>query len=322
MGLLGFVLMCQYSGNLFVQLTFYILSEYSFASAAAAVVVVVDQLDRCSAMSTICQLLTIPATIYDGYSIQDVECIDMSRSVDSSTSRIISSPMSSFVTPSTSFAANQMHDIYSLAMLTPPPPYSAPSFPHAVHHASQLLLLHKMTFCFETTEDSDIDVVGLSETTKEVSLNDKDEDIVDDTQPLDLTNKPHRPTVIVDHHAAPNPRPHASVRRSVSSVSSTSTNDDIAAHFRRSLSGKWPKRNKTDEARNSPLRRRTSFNTSSLSISPTPPPTAATTPTQTIIVNNYTDTSLSVADHFRRALYGKRGGESAKKSNVVDAARH
>uniref|UniRef100_A0A8R1DFY9 Uncharacterized protein n=1 Tax=Caenorhabditis japonica TaxID=281687 RepID=A0A8R1DFY9_CAEJA len=281
---------------------------------------------------------------------------DMSRSIDSSSSRMLSSPITNFVTPSSSFTNHhQIHDIYSLAasyLQAPPPPYTPPTNFHH-HNASQLLLLHNMSAAATTPDDVDIDVVGLADTTNLVSLNDKEEEEkLDQTttseesdrisistteeNPLDLSCKPAsldsptsstsfaalRPSVIIDHHAAP--RSHTSVRRSMSSVSSSasSTQDEVAAHFRRSLSGKWPKRCKVnqEESRNSPLRRRPSFNThasvsslSAHSISPTPPVTSSSQ--TTIIVNKHcTDTSLSVADHFRRALLGKGVFDLQKKS--------
>ncbi|CDH93435.1 Flocculation protein FLO11-like [Caenorhabditis elegans] len=301
----------------------------------------------------LCNATTVapPLTCWDPY--WDSKCADMSRSIDSSSSRMLPSPITNFVTPSSSFSSHQMHDIYSLAasyLQAPPPPYTPTTAFHP-HNAHQLLLLHNMTAAVQTPEDPDIDVVGLADTTNLVSLNDKeDEEKLDQTTeseesdrisistteecPLDLTFKPTsldsptsstfiplRPSVIIDHHI---PKPHTSVRRSMSSVSSSasSTQEEVAAHFRRSLSGKWPKRCKvnSEEARNSPLRRRPSFNThtsvSSLSVhsvSPTPPVTSSA---QTIIVNNHcSDTTLSVADHFRRALLGKGLFDFQRKSN-------
>uniref|UniRef100_A0A0R3PCX8 DUF4808 domain-containing protein n=1 Tax=Angiostrongylus costaricensis TaxID=334426 RepID=A0A0R3PCX8_ANGCS len=64
-----------------------------------------------------------------------------------------------------------------------------------------------------------------------------------------------RPSVIIE-------RRNPSVRRSASSVSS-SREHDVHEHFRRSLSGKWPRRSKIDDekTRASPITRRTSFNT-------------------------------------------------------------
>lgn len=76
-------------------------------------------------------------------------------------------------------------DIYSLAasyLQAPPPPYS-PSTAFHPHNASQLLLLHNMTAATQTPEDVDIDVVGLTDTTNMVSLNDKEEK--DDEEKLD-----------------------------------------------------------------------------------------------------------------------------------------
>ncbi|ULT96429.1 hypothetical protein L5515_011887 [Caenorhabditis briggsae] len=282
------------------------------------------------------------------------KCADMSRSIDSSSSRMLPSPITNFVTPSSSFSSHQMHDIYSLAasyLQAPPPPYTPTTTFHP-HNAHQLLLLHNMTAAAQAPEDPDIDVVGLTDTTNLVSLNDKEEEekldqtmtseesdrisisTTEESGPLDLTFKPAsldsptsssfvplRPSVIIDHHIS---KPHTSVRRSMSSVSSSasSTQEEVANHFRRSLSGKWPKRCKvnSEEARSSPLRRRPSFNThtsvSSLSVhsvSPTPPNPP---PAQTIIVNNHcTDTSLSVADHFRRALFGKGLFDFQRKSD-------
>ncbi|CAI2351350.1 unnamed protein product [Caenorhabditis sp. 36 PRJEB53466] len=275
---------------------------------------------------------------------------DMSRSIDSSSSRMLPSPITNFVTPSSSFSSHQIHDIYSLAasyLQAPPPPYTPTTAFHP-HNASQLLLLHNMAAAAQTPDDADVDVVGLADTTNLVSLNDKEEEeklnqtvseesdrisiSTTEDNPLDLSCKPTsldsptssfaalRPSVIIDHHAQ---KSHTSVRRSMSSVSSSasSTQEEVAAHFRRSLSGKWPKRCKVnaDEARNSPLRRRPSFNThtsvsslSAHSVSPTP----LNVPSQTIIVNNHcSDTSLSVADHFRRALFGKGIFDWQKKSN-------
>ncbi|KAF1758162.1 hypothetical protein GCK72_014620 [Caenorhabditis remanei] len=282
-----------------------------------------------------------------------IKCADMSRSIDSSSSRMLPSPITNFVTPSSSFSSHQMHDIYSLAAtyLQAPPPAYTPTTTFHPHSAAQLLSLHNMTAAVQTPEDPDIDVVGLTDTTNLVSLNDEEEEekldqtttseesdrisiATTEESPLDLTFKPasldsptsssfvpFRPSVIIDHHI---PKSHTSVRRSMSSVSSSasSTQEEVAAHFRRSLSGKWPKKCKvnSDESRNSPLRRRPSFNThtsvSSLSVhsvSPTPPNPPVP---QTIIVNNRcSDTSLSVADHFRRALFGKGIFDFQRKSD-------
>ncbi|CAI5447284.1 unnamed protein product [Caenorhabditis angaria] len=275
-----------------------------------------ESCDFSEKMLNYCNMLTIPATI--------CENVDMS---DSSSSRILApSPMSSFVvTPSTSFAtsASTYQDIYtSLTMSSTPSPFhqlhTAPP-PPPYHSAHQLLLLHNMAAHLssqQAVEDVDIDVVGLTDTTKEVSLNDK-EDVSseegDRDRPLDLSCKTspqhqqlqQRPSVIIDTTCCSpsTSSKHVSVRRSMSSVSSSSSSarstaqDDVAAHFKRSLSGKWPKRNPCDGARSSPIVRRRTFNTSTTSmVQPAP---------QTIINHHCSDTSTSVADHFRRALSGK-----------------
>ena len=119
----------------------------------------------------------------------------MSRSIDSSSSRMLPSPITNFVTPSSSFSSHQMHDIYSLAAtyLQAPPPAYTPTTAFHPHSAAQLLSLHNMTaavqvtlvpkriftnkqFLFQTPEDPDIDVVGLTDTTNLVSLNDEEEE--------------------------------------------------------------------------------------------------------------------------------------------------
>ncbi|CAD6198060.1 unnamed protein product [Caenorhabditis auriculariae] len=295
--------------------------------------------------------------------------VEMPRPGDSPMSRMLPSSISSFVAlqtaPSTSFAHAIPDWMAPLQFF--PTTYTPPA--HHAHSAAQLLLLHNMVP--QQVVEPDIDVVGLSDSTKEVSLVDKDEEpspptptnlkspqnfwaseLVDEQQrnsfgndsdeeedlPLDLSLKHpslaspscSRPSVIIDGAA---PKSHTTVRRSMSSASSysggstpstTSSTTNVEEHFRRSLSGKWPRRAKTEDekARSSPLRRRTSFNVhtsvSSLQTTPCSSTTVtvqpATSPQTPIIVNNTcSDTSLSIANHFRRALSGKGLSDWQKK---------
>ncbi|KAK6043464.1 hypothetical protein COOONC_19032 [Cooperia oncophora] len=87
---------------------------------------------------------------------------------------------------------------------------------------------------------------------------------------------------------------HPPVRRSASSVSS-SREHDVHEHFRRSLSGKWPRRSKVDDekTRASPITRRTSFNNHGSSNCTQQPH---------VIVSN---SGIDIVDHFRRALSEK-----------------
>ncbi|KIH42574.1 hypothetical protein ANCDUO_27441, partial [Ancylostoma duodenale] len=71
-------------------------------------------------------------------------------------------------------------------------------------------------------------------------------------KPLDLSLKSSsslyspttsRPSVIIESPSVRNPP----VRRSASSVSASREQPDVHEHFRRSLSGKWPRRSKIDD---------------------------------------------------------------------------
>ncbi|CAJ0959436.1 unnamed protein product, partial [Mesorhabditis belari] len=136
----------------------------------------------------------------------------------------------------------------------------------------------------EKTLQVDMDVASITETTREVRISEEEnDDEEDDDKPLDLSmrhpspspstsshnlcvspaihspspsisNDNERPSVIVEMSGFP------SVRRSASSVGVSTSSSSVQEHFRRSLSGKWPRRQKTDEkSRASPFPRRASL---------------------------------------------------------------
>ncbi|KAK6109742.1 hypothetical protein QQG55_37200 [Brugia pahangi] len=198
-------------------------------------------------------------------------------------STIISPPVTSTVTSSS---------------IVPPPPY------HTININS-------------IPCDADIDVVGITDVARDVHLDDDDEEEQYD-KPLDLSLKKRemrclpscssilksqpRPTVIR------NVRRNVDMRRSASSVTSRPTPEpDVSEHFRRSLSGKWPRRQtnyvhytppvQTDvdkKISGSLLHRKSNQTTglrSTLSCSVSSP--------QQIVVNN---SGIEIEDHFRKAL--------------------
>ena len=149
----------------------------------------------------------------------------------------------------------------------------------------------------------------------------KDETFQDEKndEPLDLT---------VKRSPLCSPVPRASVitatGRSIvrSASSASSVNDDVQEHFKRSLSGKWPRRAKTEDekvcflhlldsnnihfqSRASPMRRHTSFN-SHVSV-----PLVSRVKQS----NNYSD----IDEHFRRALGGNFNQLMKKKEEEVDS---
>uniref|UniRef100_A0A0K0DM96 Uncharacterized protein n=1 Tax=Angiostrongylus cantonensis TaxID=6313 RepID=A0A0K0DM96_ANGCA len=192
----------------------------------------------------------------------------MSRVGDPSYHKLIASPISSLnslmiqtCTPSIPSTATTSHipvadltsslacslltcSIPTAAMISPPPPY------HSVNHHNihrHLFDMHNST----TVGEFDVDVMGLSQSTKDVSICDNDVGSDQGDKPLDLSLKnstalysptTSRPSVIIESPSGRNP----SVRRSASSVSS-SREHDVHEHFRRSLSGKWPRRSKIDD---------------------------------------------------------------------------
>ncbi|KAK6033111.1 hypothetical protein OSTOST_00680 [Ostertagia ostertagi] len=143
--------------------------------------------------------------------------------------------------------------IPSATVISPPPPY------HSINHHRPYHNLHPLFDMHNTAAivDSDVDVIGLSHSTKQVSIRDHDSEQSD--EPLDLSLKgstplysptTSRPSVIIE---SPTVR-HPPVRRSASSVSS-SREHDVHEHFRRSLSGKWPRRSKVDDEKVSLVQR-------------------------------------------------------------------
>lgn len=204
-------------------------------------------------------------------------------------------PLISYCPPSTSFGTTLI-DINPLAasllsmspaLIRPPPPYT-PRAAHATHN--DLLRMHNTPVIVEP--DGDIDVVG----DKDSSNSDSD----NNDEPLDLTlnraplSPQQRPTVIANNRTR-------AIFRSASSASSVQ--HDVQEHFKRSLSGKWPRRAKTEEekARASPMRRHTSFNSS----------------TSTHVVCQVKQLS-EIEDHFRRALGIKEFEEWKKKREAAE----
>ncbi|PAV91962.1 hypothetical protein WR25_06097 [Diploscapter pachys] len=153
-----------------------------------------------------------------------------------------------------------------ISHLTVSPSSSSTVFHHVspLHH-DQLIHLHQSP----TIQISEPDDVEARELTKETSSS------IDEEQPLDLSftsscctpsGSRSRPSVIV-----------------IGPSTSPEVPDVVQEHFRRSLSGKWPKKTKLGEdARNHPLRRRSSLHTST--------------------VCNNKDPAQSVEEHFRRSL--------------------
>ncbi|XGW28437.1 hypothetical protein V3C99_008309 [Haemonchus contortus] len=197
--------------------------------------------------------------------------------------------------------------IPSATMISPPPPYHSINHHRPYHNIHPLFDIHNPAAIVE----SDVDVIGLSQSTKQVSIRDHDSENND--EPLDLSLKSStssyspttsRPSVIIE---SPTVR-HPPVRRSASSVSS-SREHDVHEHFRRSLSGKWPRRSKTDDekARASPITRRTSFNSHGSSNCTTQPH---------VIVSN---SGVDIVDHFRRALSEKDFENWQRKRNATNA---
>ncbi|KAK6751309.1 hypothetical protein RB195_002974 [Necator americanus] len=191
--------------------------------------------------------------------------------------------------------------IPTATVITPPPPY------HSINHQHNMRPLFDMHNTATITE-TDVDVVGLSQSTKEVSIEDSDSDQSD--KPLDLSLKSSnslyspttsRPSVIIESPSIRNPP----VRRSASSVSATREQPDVHEHFRRSLSGKWPRRSKIDDEkmRASPITRRTSLNSHG---------STCTTQPHVIVSNSGVD----IVDHFRRALSEKDFENWQRKRNA------
>ncbi|RCN40865.1 hypothetical protein ANCCAN_13209 [Ancylostoma caninum] len=192
--------------------------------------------------------------------------------------------------------------IPTATVISPPPPY------HSINHHHSMRPLFDMHNTAAITE-TDADVVGLSQSTKEVSIQDSDSDQGD--KPLDLSLKSSsslyspttsRPSVIIESPSVRNPP----VRRSASSVSASREQPDVHEHFRRSLSGKWPRRSKIDDEkmRASPITRKTSFNSHG---------STCTTQPHVIVSNSGVD----IVDHFRRALSEKDFENWQRKRNAT-----
>ncbi|RCN45968.1 hypothetical protein ANCCAN_08004 [Ancylostoma caninum] len=179
--------------------------------------------------------------------------------------------------------------IPTATVISPPPPY------HSINHHHSMRPLFDMHNTAAITE-TDADVVGLSQSTKE---------------PLDLSLKSSsslyspttsRPSVIIESPSVRNPP----VRRSASSVSASREQPDVHEHFRRSLSGKWPRRSKIDDEkmRASPITRKTSFNSHG---------STCTTQPHVIVSNS----GIDIVDHFRRALSEKDFENWQRKRNAT-----
>ncbi|CAJ0584916.1 unnamed protein product, partial [Mesorhabditis spiculigera] len=149
-------------------------------------------------------------------------------------------------------------------------------------------------------EPTDMDVASITETTRDVRISEVEEE-EDDDKPLDLSMRnvspsPSTSSVTIIHSPSPSysvetDRPSViieasssgpSVRRSSSSVGIPSSTASVQEHFRRSLSGKWPRRQRTEEekARSSPFSKRASFREHKIIEHSTP----------------------SIEEHFRKAL--------------------
>ncbi|CAI4224513.1 unnamed protein product [Auanema sp. JU1783] len=151
---------------------------------------------------------------------------------------------------------------------------------HVVHkHANHesLLKMHNAPVIVEP--EIDVDVVSLPET----ESNDSSCEEKSTTTVITNSNMPSqtfRPTVIVGKSS-----PQVSKLTMTRSVSNAAAEEPVHEHFRRSLSGKWPRRCKTEDekSRSSPFRRHTSFNTH--------------TSIQVVCSKN-----IDIEDHFRKAL--------------------
>lgn len=186
--------------------------------------------------------------------------------------------------------------------IIPPPPY-------------HLICLNS------TPYDTDVDVVGLTDVARDVHISDYDDNNQYD-QPLDLSVKKKevpcspsssfvfkaqtRPTVIRNSYVGV--QRNADMRRSASSVTSRSTPEpDVSEHFRRSLSGKWPRRqtnyvhyalpfpNDVDKKLSGFLSHRKNDHTLNLRRTTS----CGTTLSKQIVVNN---SGIEIEDHFRKAL--------------------
>ncbi|VDM92978.1 unnamed protein product [Onchocerca ochengi] len=218
--------------------------------------------------------------------------------------------MSPSYIPSTIISQPVTSTVTSSSILPPPPPC------HTVN-------LNTIPY------DTDIDVVGITDVARDVRLDDDDDDDDDEQydKPLDLSLKKRElrclPSCSVVHKPQPRPtvirngyvRHNADMRRSASSVTSRPTPEpDVSEHFRRSLSGKWPRRQtnyvhytppfQTDVDKKisgdnlvhirSLLHRKNSQTIGLRNISSC----SASSPQQ-IVVNN---SGIEIEDHFRKAL--------------------
>uniref|UniRef100_A0A1I7XIY6 MH2 domain-containing protein n=1 Tax=Heterorhabditis bacteriophora TaxID=37862 RepID=A0A1I7XIY6_HETBA len=184
--------------------------------------------------------------------------------------------------------------IFHFPSFMPQPSYSHLHHIHIMHCNVHQLLNGNMPKMVEPY--GDIEVVGLSQTSEEVSFHGIEKQAENEDRPLDLSikrshpNSPtsSRPSVIMESQSA------SSNSLSRISPSITSTQEpDVHEHFRRSLSGKWPRKTKTDDekARASPITRRTSFSSHSNSVQPF-------NQIHFIVNSNGCD----IEDHFRKAL--------------------
>ncbi|VDM37201.1 unnamed protein product [Toxocara canis] len=190
------------------------------------------------------------------------------------------------------------------AVIAPPPPYSIAS-------STNVALLPPPPYsatCHASASNIDIDVVGITDEARDVRLSDDEDDESKDEARFLTTNTGR----------------HSDMRRSASSVTSRPVSEpDVSEHFRRSLSGKWPRRQTNhshyippqsdkDKLLNGVASTHTSCCTSSLNSRRSPPSGAS--PPQQIIVNN---SGIEIEDHFRKAL-GAEAYELLRKSRQTN----
>uniref|UniRef100_A0A914ZIH9 Uncharacterized protein n=1 Tax=Parascaris univalens TaxID=6257 RepID=A0A914ZIH9_PARUN len=207
------------------------------------------------------------------------------------------------------------------AVIAPPPPY-------AVASTMNTSLVPPPPYS-ATTRDIDIDVVGIINEARGVRLSD-DDDEESNEKPLDLSVKKSPTSCAASCSSPPSftqSRPsvirngygdrHTDMRRSASSVTSRPTPEpDVSEHFRRSLSGKWPRRQVNHAAHYTPLQSLTNNRkgVQCLPMSARRSPPSGASPPQHIVVNN---SGIEIEDHFRKAL-GAEAYELLRKSRQTN----
>lgn len=222
---------------------------------------------------------------------------------------------------------------YVRPVIAPPPPYTVgTSIGTALNPPPAY-----STICREGGSEVDVDVVGITDDARDVRLSDDDEDQQKD-QPLDLSLKrkgtqytaccssstscvQSRPSVIRNGYAGRN----TDMRRSASSVTSRPNPEpDVSEHFRRSLSGKWPRRQANHSHYTSPQNDKEKFCNGSTAqrktsqsslLSPRRTPPSGVSP-PLIIVNN---SGIEIEDHFRKAL-GAEAYELLRRNRQMNLA--